>query len=304
MRRHGVLGAALAVLTVISGTATVTDTAEAATRTRHDYVANAVRLPTTNTEAAAYARNIDGESGPDNALGQFFATMSAQGLDLSGFQAEAVTSGQLVMLHSLRTASLKSTKTATWQVRYGVPTETPDFSGQGTFTVDPLAARSAKIPAKIKDHHVSTAAATLPVSLDLGAGSVTLSVVKGRIFATCNKSGCTNGRVNGAITKTEVDETFIPGLVAMLQPLVARDCPGPDASSCVDQSAGKTIVSLFDTDDDLVITDQELLDSPLVQTVLAPDVDLFDAEGAPGHDGVADSLSLGIGFTAVRATLG
>ena len=300
MGRHTALGAAvLALATLVS----VAPSADAATATRHVYVDNAVLLPTTNTEAAAYARNLDGSPGPDNGLGQFFATLAAQGLDLTGMESGAVSSGQLIALNSLVTPSLANAKKATWQVKYGNPTETPDFSGSGTFTVDPLAARSARIPAKIRNHHVSTAAANVPLTLDFGAGPATLSTVNTRIFATCSRKTCTGGRINGAIRETTLDDTLIPGLVALFQPIIVRDCP-TGYNGCLDQSTGKSIEQLFDTDQDGTVTEQELLDNPLVQSILAPDLDLFDADGHRGHDGVNDSLSFGIGFTAVRCRLG
>ena len=300
MGRHAVLGAvALALATTVSAV----PTADAATATRHTYVDNSLLLPTTNTQAAAYARNLDGTNGPDNAVGQFFVALAAQGLDLVSMESATVTGGQLVVLNTLVTPSLVDAKKATWQVRYGEPTETPDFSGSGTFTVDPLALRSARIPAKIRNHHVSTAASNVPLTLNFGAGPATMSTLSTRIFATCSRKTCTGGRINGAIPATEVDGVLIPGLVALFQPLIQRDCP-TGYNGCVDQSTGKSIEQLFDADHDGTVTQQELRDNQLVAAILAPDLDLFDAEGHRGHDGVADSLSYGIGFTAVRARIG
>jgi hypothetical protein len=299
MRRHTVLGAAaLAVVSVLGATGA----AGAKPLPQHHYVASEVQLPVNNVQAAAFARNLDGEAGKDNALGLVTAALAAQGLDLAGMESSVVSSGQLLMLHTLRTSSLARSKAATWQVRYAAPTSEPDFSGSGSFSVDPLAPRSARIPATIKNHHVSTAAATVPLSIQLGAAPITLPLQRARIFATCGTTTCSSGRVNGAVLRSDIDSTLVPGLVAVFQPLVNRDCPV--APNCMDGSTGKTIVDLFDADHDLVITTAELLDNGLIQALLAPDVDLLNAKGAPGHDGVADALSFGIGFTGVRAKLG
>ena len=46
----------------------------------------------------------------------------------------------------------------------------------------------------------------------------------------------------------------------------------------------------------LLVTDQELRDSALIQSLLAPDLDY-------NGDGEGDALSVGIGFTAVNATV-
>jgi hypothetical protein len=60
---------------------------------------------------------------------------------------------------------------------------------------------------------------------------------------------------------------------------------------------------LFDANDDMVITDEEVRTNPLVQGVLAPDLDLFEANGDPGQDGEEDALSVGFGFETVKAQL-
>jgi hypothetical protein len=61
--------------------------------------------------------------------------------------------------------------------------------------------------------------------------------------------------------------------------------------------------ALFDTNDDLVISADELRDNSLMQSLLAPDLDLFKGNGKPGQNGKPDSLSLGIAFDAVHAHL-
>jgi len=267
--------------------------------TEHGYVASAMVLPTTSTEARSLGRDVDHDGDSDNRLGQAFAALASQGLDLQGSLHTAVTDGDLLMLHSLRTPSLANTKHATWQVLYAEPTETPDFSGSGSFTVA-TAPRSLKIPAKIKDRRVTTAAGVIPVRLTAGAGIFTLKLKEAKIFATCSRSKCTAGRVNGVLTTQQVNTELIPKLAGQFTVVVARDCPGPDHTSCAGGSEGSQIESLFDTNDDLEISAEELQTSPLAQAVLAPDLDLEKANGKPGHDGVADAMSAGFGFEAVQ----
>ena len=298
MRNRTVWGAAaLAVVTVVGAASA----AGAGGLPQHGYVADTIQLPTTNTQAASLGRNIDGHPGPDNLFGQVLATLSAQGFDLGGVMSQAVTTGDVVMLHSLRTDSLANTRTATWQVRYSDPVVDPNLTGSGTFSPSRAIPRSGRLAAKIKNHHVRTVAGEVPLRLDLGPDSpaFTLWMDRAVVFATCRSTACTAGRINGAVSRDQIDTVFVPALVAMMQPIVARDCP----LTCTDGSIGKTFEDLFDTDHDLVITVDEVLTTPLIGALLAPDVDLQAADGSPGHDGVADSLSFGIGFTDVRATI-
>jgi hypothetical protein len=206
------------------------------------------------------------------------------------------------MLHSLKTPSLRKTKDATWQVLYAQPTDSPDFSGAGSFLVASFP-RSAPLPTKIKHGHVKTAVGTIPVRLDIGAGVFGLTATDARIFATCNKLSCSDGRITGAVTTQQISTILIPQLAQYFNPIIQRDCPGSTPESCQPDSQGKTIQELFDTNNDMVITAEELRQSGLAQSVLAPDLDLVKANGKPGQDGVRDALSLGLGFQTVKAKL-
>ena len=269
----------------------------------YGYVTTTLALPASNPEADDYARDIDGDGDRDNRLGQLFAAFAQQGGDLRAALDAAIDRGDLLMLHSLRTPSLEKTEKASWQVLYAEPTEEPDFSGSGSFTVASTGPSSKRLPAKIKDGHVKTAAGSIPLQLDLGNGIFALTLKKGKVFADCSKPSCSSGRINGAITAAQVDTRLIPELAELYSAIVAQDCPGPGPQSCADGSMGKSIQNLFDEDDDLVITEDELRESSLIQAVLAPDLDLVKANGNPGQDGVEDALSAGLGFEAVRARL-
>lgn len=117
----------------------------------------------------------------------------------------------------------------------------------------------------------------------------------------CRKTGCTNGRLTGAIPIGQINNRFVPALARDFQAIVNRDCPTKD--TCASGSTGATLLSLFDANGDGQISTAEVRDNNLVKSLLAPDVDLVRANGKPGHDGVDDALSFGIGFTARSATI-
>lgn len=300
MRRRNLVSAAALLAVSVSAIAW---TARAETRPEHGYVTDALQLPTTSSEARTLGRDLDRDGQSDNALGQFFSALVTQGLDLTAAENDAVTSGAVVMLHSLRTKSLRNSKHATWQVWYGDPTTDPDLTGSGTFTLPPAQPHSERLPARIKNHKVRTAAGNVPVRLTFGGDAFELQLTNAKVFATCSKASCTQGRINGAISSSQVDNTLIPQIAMQLQTIVVRDCPGPGPDSCTDGSTGKSVEQLFDANQDLVVTADELRDNSLVKALLAPDVDLLGADGQPGHDGVDDSMSFGFGFTGVHATL-
>lgn len=277
----------------------LSSTAQSAKAKKRGYVTSALTLPATNAQAAALGRDLDGDGERDNQLGNAFAALAVQELDLQAPLSAAIASGDLLILHSLKAESFSNSKKATWQIFSGAPTAKPDFSGGGTFTV---AAFEQKLKAKIKQGKVK-AAGLIPQRLDLGAGDFYLDLTKGKLFATCSKNGCSDGRVTGAITDDQIENEFIPELAQVFTLIIQQDCPGPDPASCASDSQGKSLQESFDTNDDLQITAAELLDKPLIQTLFSPDLDLVKANGNPGKDGVADAMSFGLGFETVKAKL-
>jgi hypothetical protein len=61
------------------------------------------------------------------------------------------------------------------------------------------------------------------------------------------------------------------------------------------------ILALFDANGDHMVTGEELRQNSLLQAVFSPDLDLLDANGNPGQDGIRESVSLGFGFTSNHA---
>ena len=204
----------------------------------------------------------------------------------------------------MRATTLGNTQSATWQVWYGAPTPDPDFTGTGSFSLPTDQPRSLQLSATIKDHRVSTAAGNIPLPLDLGFDPLLLRTKKAKIVANCTRGACSGGQLAGALTVQQVNNVLIPALVGWFQPVLQRDCPIAPAPggpvSCMADSTGKTVQALFDTNDDLLITTQEVKGS---SPFLAPDLDLVKANGTPGKDGVKDAMSFGFGFTTVGATL-
>jgi len=274
--------------------------ADAALPPEHGYVTSQMTLPITNNKAANLGRDVDGNGIRDNRLGLYFASLFNHGLDLTTAPGDSIATGDVVMLHSLRASTLGTTRNATWQVWYGAQTPDPDLSGTGTFSLRRAQPHSSPLAATINNHHVTTVTGSIPVRLDLGpVEPVLLTMKKAKVTATCDGSGCSGGKLTGAVTKQQIDTTLIPRMVEMFNPLVDRDC----VTSCMADSIGKTIVNLFDADGDFDITAQEIKNNPLDSSFLKPDLDLVKADGTPGKDGVKDALSFGFGFTTVHATL-
>jgi hypothetical protein len=175
------------------------------------------------------------------------------------------------------------------------------LTGGGSFVVDPAAPASTVLRGAMTIGEFTGGPGTVPVRLGLVPGQppVELQLAAARIQADCNAVGCAHGKLGGAVAASEVDAAFVPALAAAMQAVVDASCSmaSPDACS----SHASLLLDLFDADDDFTITGDELRASPIITAVLAPDLDLTTADGSPGHDGVKESVSLGLGFTAKSA---
>jgi hypothetical protein len=112
-------------------------------------------------------------------------------------------------------------------------------------------------------------------------------------------TGIASGEIQGSVRQDDVNNYFIPSFAAILNDQIQADTSSATAHA---------IESLFDkggcagaTASDGVINVCELATSSLIQTLLAPDVHIYDGVGnyAPAPTGTANALSIGLGFTAV-----
>jgi hypothetical protein len=98
------------------------------------------------------------------------------------------------------------------------------------------------------------------------------------------------GEIHGAIAKADIDQHVLPQVYSAIQKMLAAN-PGAHAD----------LVRLLDTDHDGTVTLTDLSTNPFVHDVIAPDVQLFDANGgwAPNaRNTTPDALSVGFAFHA------
>ncbi|MFN8623763.1 MAG: hypothetical protein U0869_23730 [Chloroflexota bacterium] len=278
--------------------------AGAATPPHVHAVEKTLTLPTSNTEAAALALDLDHDAGrnPDNQLGKVLAAFAAQGVDLVGLQASAITSGTMVSLHAIAADSLVNDRTAAWRVFVGKPKASPHLDGTDRLAVSPTGLRGTWLPGRIKNRRFTGGPGTIPLQIAIGTNGapITLRLTMARIRARCTASGCTDGIVAGVLSKAQVDAVLVPGFADRFNAIVQASCPDP-GDPC--DATAQSLLSLFDNaPQDHTISVTEIAESPLVSSILKPDLDLFLANGKRGKDGVKESLSVGAGFTTVKAT--
>jgi hypothetical protein len=286
------------------------------------FVTNTLLVPTSATQANDYGLDLDmaSPSRPDNALGNILSTLAGQGVDVQTSINTSIMDGSIVILHSVQAANLM-TAGAAWHVYLGQkPANPPMFNGMDMFTLDSMSSTDAKLVGQITGGHFVGGPGSVPIKIALVAGQAPLSVtlVGARIDANISATAC-DGKLGGAITKTDLDTTVIPTVADLMNAAVMKDCP--TGMGCTGNA--QTILNLFDkgttcmADSDCPtnaptcamagtskkctcpgamagpppsgcmgelagdgkISVSEIAKNPLIVSLLAPDVDLLDASG-------------------------
>ncbi len=281
----------------------------------HQYVVNRLLLPMQRSD---YAIDLNGDNHADNQLGNVVGALEAQNIDPQASVDQSVASGSAVYLVSLQSAdaNLMNDNMVGFTFYTGVVQAMPDFSGMGMFTVD-NGTPPAKLFGKLVNGKLATndPVTTLkPVTVQLkialigGQPPVTLPVNGAHVqcFPGTDQAsgapGLLNGQLHGSVKESDVQTTLIPAIAQLLTATIVANPGSPQAMQ---------IEQIFDTGgcgmakaNDMKIDPCEVAQNQIIQNILAPDVDIFDANGNyspnPANTG-KDSLSLGLGFTAVQA---
>ena len=200
---------------------------------------------------------------------------------------------------------------------YGV-TGGPDFSGAGMFTVDGTAPKGEffgkLVGGKLTTNNPVTTASPVKISLKLaliaGADAVELSLNGAQVQGAVSATGVMTGELHGSIKAADIQSNIVPAVAKLLTKQITDNPLSP--------STGQ-IKSIFDTGGDNGMCTNpdntmakggdgkidicEVAQNSIIKNVLAPDIQVYDVMGnyAPTKANTKrDSLSFGVGFTAVK----
>jgi hypothetical protein len=274
--------------------------------TPHDFVVTSLTLPQQRSD---FAYDLDCDGRTDNQLGSIVAALVNQETDPQGPIDQAINSGDLIALLRVTAEDLHSAQHAGATWLGGKPAPQPVFTGAGHFTVDDSIPESDLFGPIFQGSFTSNPVGVsppiaLPLRLRLPNATVTLPLEAAHIqFAVDN--GHVTGQVNGVMRAEELAAIVLPAFAALFTQQIHDD-----------PAAHLQLQSIFDTggcsDDgvpakanDNVITLCELLQNQIIQNIFSDDITLFDPDGTydpqPGKK-PRDSLSIGVGFTAVQAS--
>lgn len=268
---------------------------------RYHFVVNKIFFP---LQSSDYAVDLNGDGFADNQLGNIMRAL-AQNLDVQGPEDLAVIGGTALELLTLATRDdrLLSDPEAAAVLSAANPQRPPDFSGNGSFSIDRSVAPGSLAGALVAGNFTSAPpvpAQSAPIAslrLVLVDGApIDLPLVGGRLTFRASTGGFTKGQLNGALRKRDVAGILIPALAANLT-LVEHRMPCDTDCTHVRQN--------FDLNGDGSVSVDEVAQGPVLERYLLPDVQLFDASDRwlPNPSNVTkDSLSIGLALGTVKAT--
>jgi len=270
-----------------------------------DYVISRLILPDA-TNASTLGVDLDGDGVVDNSLGAVLGAINSlgMGVDLQDTLDESVFSGallQLLRIYSQDMVNNPSTALQTWvgqpQTCCTLPATTTAcwnqavqtcFSGTHTFTPDPASPKSVVMAGSLSGGAMSFTASQMSLPIPLGtAGTIYVTIKGAHVQGQLSSTGIAQGIIAGAIPDYEIQAKMVPALAQQLDAVIKDPLMDPTIKA--------TLAKLFDANADGTITTAEVANSTIVTTFLVPDVDV-------DNDGVKE-LSLGLGFTAVNATI-
>lgn len=283
----------------------------------YQFVLSRTTMPTTAAEASDLGFDIDGDSATvDNAVGDNMATLpgvaSLSQLALNG----ALARGEAILLVDLQTTSLRDASDVAISFYLGQEPSTPPcadasdtvcgrhLDGAARFTIAPTSPIDTTLVGEIRDG-----------KLTAGPGRITIELVlvpllppfrvewQGvQIEATVGQDGQIAGKFGGGIVESQFGLNLLPGIAGSIDFLVARDCTDAAPDCCQPGTEGAQLIA------DLDNLNANCQVGPLefslgVPRRFGPDLDLLDRAGAynPRQDNIPDSLSIGMGFSGIRA---
>jgi hypothetical protein len=271
------------------------------------YVHSSMLLPQNNTQARDYGLDLNGDNTVDNQLGMVIATFNAQGFDSQTPMTSAIDKGNVLMLGSVRASSLMMTALASFTIYQGAnPMPAPcasaqdtvcrkHLAGTGTFSLEANAPIDPPLVGMIAANQLTAGPGHLTIRFTmLGSMPITVTLLGARVELTTNGTSYA-GKLAGAVSQADVQTKILPPLRDGFEASVMKDCTmltSPPMCGCPSGSTGRTMLNLFDTNQNCSISLAEVQNNSLIQALFAPDVTVESKQ----------ALSFGVWVTSVAGT--
>jgi len=283
----------------------------------YQFVLSRTNMPTTTAEVASLGFDIDGDSATiDNKVGDGLTSLPGIG-GLSNLALDgALARGTAILLVDLQTRSLSNASDVGISFYLGQDPSNPPcadatdttcgrhLDGTTQFTISPSSPLDTTLVGEIRDGQLTAGPGRITLELAFVPllPPIRLELEGVMVDATVSEDGRITGKFGGGFVESQFGINALPAIAGAIDFVVGRDCAGTAPDCCQPGTEG-----------DLLVAD---LDNVNVNCAVGPiefgfgvpgrfqaDVDLLDSAGLynPRQDNVTDSLSVGMGFSGIRA---
>jgi hypothetical protein len=264
--------------------------------TRASYLIDTLTVPRDSTESNATAQDLDGDGTIDNRVGTLFGLLASMNLDVQGRAEDALAADAFPVVVTIDTCADPSA--TLFELHQGLDVDRrfdPPRVRIGDETAHPAVGPGSGLQA-------SGGQSRFPV---VGLFDLTHTRWIDGWNLSFELAASSADRIEGRLALGLDGETFFAeSTEAMLEYVEQTIAETPGCpSDCEPDSPAASMMSIFDENQDDVITLDELRQNSLIQTFTRPDLDLLTIEDGeqvywPSRDGEVDTISFGVGFEA------
>lgn len=306
----------------------------APTGPHYHYVVNKVLVPTKTGDAQKYGLDLNGDGNPDNALGNLLSALATQGINAQTSIDEAVLNGSITLLADLQTPDFNNAGAAGIQVYLGSDAMPPacnsgemvtcgsgatatcmgcghDLTGTGMFQIAPNSPMNPPLVGPIVGGTMKAGPGDVALQISIGGGAATeVDLIGARAQASGMSATALGDMTNpdaggviigGGISQDDLNTKVIPSVVPIIAGVLATHCMNPAPPMCNCDATGNTVLGLFDSNKDCMVTAMEIESSSFGMTLLAPDVTI---DGMPALSVGVKAFGVGAQFTIAGETVG
>jgi len=263
------------------------------------FVVHGVKLPSNTRQ---YAVDVDGDGRAENGFANIISALAGQSIDLqSGLDAQFKSAASSTLITVLtETATPAPDQAALVMISSGKTVDASQrvFASDPTAPVTTLSGRivGGRFQSEAPRHGGAVVARSLALPIGPSASPLPVQGLEIAFDIAADGATLSNGQWTGSVKHPDFQAVFLPALAEVLLAAI-------QGSAAIAGPISK-VLGISATSGQSAAADA-LAANPLIRSLIAPDVQIWDLAGAyapnPLH-GMPDSLSIGIGFSATRAT--
>ena len=265
----------------------------------HDFLVSELYIPDSSATARENGVDLNGDGVIDNKLGSIISLIASQGGDFNVNESvnQEIADGNLLLVSRVVVDQFGNDDEVLAQVLQAnvVGGATPIFDGNDEVALDPNTPQDLFLCGRIVNNTLEAGPANLGIVFPIPEiGTLDITLERAQLIGNVTADGMVDMMLGGGLSKEEIETNLYPTVLEWLNGEIAADPTGSLATTVLDLLDNNCEPTIAGCDpapagcaEDTVIHVDELKCNALLNSALAPDVDI-------DGDGVKDLISLGL----------